>query len=370
MRLAFCLFKYYPFGGLERDFMKIALECQRRGHAIDVYTMAWEGEVPAGFSIKRIAAKGMTNHARCNSFAQQVTAIIAKNNYDLVVGFNRMPGLDVYFAADVCYAAQAQAKHSPWYRFTPRYRTYAKLEQAVFAPELHTEILLLVEPEKERYKQYYATPERRFHLVPAGIDKTQLLSPPVSQTRTEIRQSLGMGDDEILILMVGSDFKRKGVDRAIRAIAALPMTARQKVRLAVIGKGQTAPYTRLAQKLGIADRLIFLGARNNVGCYMAAADLLLHPAYQETAGMVLLEALVVGLPIVVTENCGYAFHAQRAQAGAVVSMPFAQQKLNQSLLSALNREQRKIWQQNALYYAENTDLYSLPIYAANLFETL
>ena len=39
MQLAFVLYKYFPFGGLQRDFMRIALECQKRGHQIRVYTM-------------------------------------------------------------------------------------------------------------------------------------------------------------------------------------------------------------------------------------------------------------------------------------------------------------------------------------------
>ena len=51
MQLAFCLYKYFPFGGLQRDFMRIALACQARGHAIRVYTLEWNGEMPTGFEI-------------------------------------------------------------------------------------------------------------------------------------------------------------------------------------------------------------------------------------------------------------------------------------------------------------------------------
>jgi hypothetical protein len=46
MQLAFCLYKYFPHGGLQRDFMRIAFACQARGHAIRVYTLEWRGEVP------------------------------------------------------------------------------------------------------------------------------------------------------------------------------------------------------------------------------------------------------------------------------------------------------------------------------------
>ena len=47
MQLVFCFYKYFPFGGLQRDFMRIALACQKRGHAIRVYTLEWTGDVPA-----------------------------------------------------------------------------------------------------------------------------------------------------------------------------------------------------------------------------------------------------------------------------------------------------------------------------------
>jgi UDP-glucose:(heptosyl)LPS alpha-1,3-glucosyltransferase len=43
MQLAFCLYKYFPFGGLQRDFLRIALACQARGHAMRVYTLELGG---------------------------------------------------------------------------------------------------------------------------------------------------------------------------------------------------------------------------------------------------------------------------------------------------------------------------------------
>jgi UDP-glucose:(heptosyl)LPS alpha-1,3-glucosyltransferase len=51
MRIAFCLYKYFPFGGLQRDFLRVALACQARGHAIRVYTLEWRGDIPAGFEL-------------------------------------------------------------------------------------------------------------------------------------------------------------------------------------------------------------------------------------------------------------------------------------------------------------------------------
>jgi UDP-glucose:(heptosyl)LPS alpha-1,3-glucosyltransferase len=62
MQLAFVLYKYFPFGGLQRDFMRIALECQQRGHQIRVYTMIWEGDIPPGFEVLVAPVKAFFNH--------------------------------------------------------------------------------------------------------------------------------------------------------------------------------------------------------------------------------------------------------------------------------------------------------------------
>ena len=58
--------------------------------------------------------------------------------------------------------------------------------------------------------------------------------------------------------------------------------------------------------------------------FLLAADLLLHPAYHENTGTILLEALVSGLPILTTDVCGYAHYVQEAKAGCVLTSPFQQ----------------------------------------------
>ena len=49
MIVAFCLYKYFPFGGLQRDFMRIASTVAARGHHVRVYTQSWEGDCPEAF---------------------------------------------------------------------------------------------------------------------------------------------------------------------------------------------------------------------------------------------------------------------------------------------------------------------------------
>lgn len=369
MKLAFCLFKYYPFGGLERDFLRIAKTCQLRGHEIHVYVMQWQGEIPMGFNIHVIPVRSITNHGRSVKFANLLQTQLKKNNYDVVIGFNRMPGLDIYFAADPCYQVSALRKHGAWYRFMPRYRAYVALEKAVFAPEINTEILLLTPTEQANFIKCYNTQVARFHEIPPGIAPDRKLPADAKQIREQLRKELEIQSDQNLILMVGSDFKRKGVDRALSALASLPASLKN-TRLIIIGKGNPKKYLRLAKRLGISEQVQFLGGRHDVLNFLLAADLLLHPAYQETAGMVLLEALAVSLPVLVTDNCGYAVHIERAQAGLLVPSPYKQEALNSKLLQMLTASERIIWRNNALAYLERVNLFGLSEKVADIIELL
>ena len=369
MRLAFCLFTYFPFGGLQRDFLRIARVCRERGHVVDVYAMAWEGEVPADLNLHLLKVSALTNHGRARAFARKLSERLAVENYAAVVGFNKLPELDLYFAADPCFAARA-GQRGPLYRLNGRYRTYAALEKAVFAVGSETEILLISNVEKDHFIRHYQTPERRFHFLPPGISRDRTIPENSEEIRRDFRRAHGFDDDEVLLLMVGSGYQTKGLDRSIRALAALPEALRGKARLLVVGKGKGAPFLRLARQLGVADRVHLYGGRDDVPAFLLGADLLLQPSYYENTGTAIVEALAAGLPVLATANCGYAHYVEDADAGKLVPMPFAQSSMNDLLRDMLTSAERPRWRDKALVFAARADLYSLPERAAEIIEAV
>ncbi|MBA1273564.1 glycosyltransferase family 4 protein [Stutzerimonas azotifigens] len=367
MQLAFILYKYFPFGGLQRDFMRIALECQRRGHAIRVYTMIWEGEVPEGFEVLVAPVKALFNHTRNERFTAWVEDDLAKRPVDRVVGFNKMPGLDVYYAADPCFEDKAQTLRNPVYRRWGRYKHFARYERAVFDPQSKTEILMISEVQQPLFVKHYGTPAERFHLLPPGIAQDRRAPPDAEAVRADFRAEFGLNDSQLLLVQIGSGFKTKGLDRSLKALAALPREIKQRTRLFVIGQDDPKPFQLQSTALGIAEQVVFLKGRSDVPRFLLGADLLIHPAYNENTGTVLLEALVAGLPVLVTDVCGYAHYIEDADCGRVVPSPFDQQALNATLAQMLAEgEQRALWQRNALAYADQADLYSMPERAADV----
>lgn len=370
MNLVFCLYEYFPFGGLQRDFLKIACTAMARGHAVRVLTMDWQGEKPAGLDIRLLPHAAVSNHRRCLKFTRTVARLLPEIQCDAVVGFNKMPGLDVYFAADSCYQARMRRTRLLVSRLQGRYRTYAEFERAVFSPASNTEILLLAPQEKSRFMKCYGTPAERFHLLPPGIAQDRFRPADAQAVRAGARAEFGLADDHLLLLMIGSGFQTKGVDRAIRAMAGLPETLRKRTRLFVIGKGKIDAFAGLAKKMCLAEQVEFLGGRDDVPKFLLAADLLLHPARTENTGTVLVEAMAAGLPVVVTENCGYAFHVREAGAGRLVPMPFQQRDLDQTLLELLESPDLVKLGENGVAYTARVDMTGLYDRAVDLIEEI
>ena len=364
MKLAFCLFNYFPYGGLQRDFLRIARLCKKRGHEIHVYTMEWEGELEPGFHLHFIQPKGLTNHQRCASFVQQVGLALKKASYDLHIGFNKMPHLDIYYAADVCYHARVEDKNHWLYRLLPRYQQYIKLEKAVFAKGMPTKILLIAARQQAEYIKSYQTEIQRFHLLTPGINKDRMAPSNASEIRKKVRDEYLIPDDHFLLLLIGSGFKTKGLDRAILGLAALPEELKTRCHLFVIGQDKPKPFQRLCQKHQLQTQVRFLGGREDVSSFLLAADGLVHPAYHENTGTVLLEAIVAGLPVLTNEICGYAHYVQEANAGIVLSSPYRQENFNQALLKMLLSPNHQ-WRQNGLAFARVADIYDMPTKAAD-----
>lgn len=368
MHFAFCLYKHFPYSGLSLDMLRIANECTQRGHKATVFTGSWEGDVPDGLEVIIIKHFGFTNHTRAHSFHRKLRNHLVDAEFDVVVGFNKIPGMDIYYCGDYCYVGRSFLRYSIFYRFTPRFLYLSRFERGVFDARSKTNILSLSDREKSIYQQYYLTQDSRFLCLPPTLEKARWANLGELPDRDTIRDSLGLKADENLVLLIGSGFATKGLDRAIVAMAALPSELLEKTKLFVVGQDKIEPYQRLAKRLDVVDSVQFLGGRKDVPSLMKAGDMLLHPAYAETTGGVLLEAIVSGLPVLATPVCGYAPHIKLADAGYVLRKRFSQDELNEKLHEMLLSAEKDVWRENGLQYGLNPSLYVMPQRAVDFIE--
>lgn len=364
MIVACCLFKYFPYGGLSRDFKRVSLALLDKGHTVRVYVQKWEGEKIDGVEIFEYAGHAFTNDGAVQKYCRFVKESLKLNPVDVVLGFNKMPGLDFYFVADVCYKNKVETEKKGitklLYKQTSRYKTFSLMEKCVFGEASRTKILFLDRSQENLFKDHYNLSKKSIIWLPPGLSQ-ECRRNNFNQCQIEaFKAELGILDDMKLIVQVGSDFKRKGLDRTIMSIASLPIELQQKIRLLVIGEDAEGPYAKLAKEQGIADLIQFMGGISSAYLAMSAADILLHPAYVENTGTVILEALALGLPVITTENCGFSHYVKEAMAGIVLPMPFEQQKMNNALKEILdNSEMAKCYKSNARKFCEQNDLYSM-----------
>ncbi|HIE71938.1 MAG TPA: glycosyltransferase [Planctomycetes bacterium] len=368
MDLAFALFRYFPFGGMQRDMLGLAERAARIGNKVTIYCHTWDGVRPEGIDVCVLDAPGRTNHTRARRFNDALRERLASADHKLVFGFDKLGGLDMYFTADPCFVTRT-ANRSWLYRLTPRYRTFRDLEGRVFGENGSKRIFLLDEGQKHDYQQIWKTPDARFQVLQPGIAMDRRKGDDAAALRASGRQELGADDNTLVLLMLAANFELKGLDRAMHAVAELPAQLRARTRLLAIGQSPPPQLQQLANRLDLQDHVTMLPGRSDVPRLLQSADLLIHPARRDTTATVLLEAVVAELPVLCTDTCGYAKHIEAAACGRVVAEPFCQETLNENLRELLMSDLTSL-QTAARNYHETHDLHGMQEYLCEMFDSL
>lgn len=367
MKLAFCLYKYFPFGGMQRNFLKIAKECTNRGHEITVYTMIWEGERPDFLDIVIVHVSSISSVNKYKKFSRWLNKNLKYESIDLMVGFNKIPDLDIYYCGDPCYEHKSRNLRPWWYRYTLRYKHFARFERAVFGQGAGVDILMFSPIQKKLFQDYYNTESSKIHMLPPGISRDRCASIGSLDVRKSFRKEFELADDTILLLQIGSGFRTKGLDRSLNAVSALPLKLKNRTKFFVIGQDDPKEFISMAKKLGISSLVTFFSGRGDIPRFLQGSDILLHPSYAENTGGVILEAMVAGLPSIVTDVCGYAHYVNEAKAGILLETPYSQDIFNKRLEEMLLADKLK-WKESGINFANDADIYDMPKKAVDVID--
>ncbi len=188
-------------------------------------------------------------------------------------------------------------------------------------------IICASEGERQALIEYYGASPARTVQVPCGVDTDHFR--PMSSSR--VRRSLGLPQKEPLVLYVGRIEPLKGIDILLRAAAQ----TEGRFCLLVVGgdskdASRKAELLALANELGISDRLIFRDAvpHEQLPLYYNAADVCVVPSYYESFGLVAVEAMACGVPVVASRVSGLLETVKHGQTGYLVPWrcpePFAE----------------------------------------------
>lgn len=157
---------------------------------------------------------------------------------------------------------------------------------------------------KEELMKYYNVPDEDIVVIPLGVDLDEY-KPLEKSKLTELRRKYRIDENDILLLIVATEFYRKGMVELINAISRLiKQRSYNNIKLLIVGRARDEGlrrgdtyYRELARKLGVFKEVIFTGHINDLNSHYNLADIFVFPTKYEAFGIPTLEAMAVGLPV-------------------------------------------------------------------------
>jgi UDP-glucose:(heptosyl)LPS alpha-1,3-glucosyltransferase len=241
----------------------------------------------------------------------------------LVHSFSRTLHQDVYRAGGGSHADYLERAHGPLAararRLSPRHAVLLEIERRVFADPrqwIQCGSGMVRDEIARRYGLAASGPGARLVVIPNGVDVERFDPERNAPARAALRGELGAAGGAPVWLLLGSGWLRKGLDTAL---AALARARDPSARLWVAGRDDPAPWRRRAERLGLAERVRFLGPRPDPERLLAAADGLLLPTRYDAFANAALEAAAAARPVVTSGANGAAECV--APAAAVIADP-------------------------------------------------
>jgi UDP-glucose:(heptosyl)LPS alpha-1,3-glucosyltransferase len=153
-------------------------------------------------------------------------------------------------------------------------------------------------------------------LTPNGVDVERFR--PDAAARQAVRNELGVGAEEIVVLFVGGEWDRKGLEVAIEGLAEAGRSTSRRLRLWVVGRGDKVRFGELAARCSVEDRVTFMGPQAAAERFYQAADVFVIPTLYETFSLAAHEAASAGLPVISTRVSGIEDLLSGEEAGLVV----------------------------------------------------
>lgn len=190
-------------------------------------------------------------------------------------------------------------------------------------------IIAATPAEQSQLEFLYGANSKKLRVIPPGVDLSRFYPIP----RDEAREVIGVPVKNRMILFVGRIEPLKGLETLIRAVAWMQQASELLCcphSLVIVGgdpeeselsvNAEMARLQNLVKSLGVRDFVLFLGKRDqeSLPYYYSAADVVVVPSHYESFGMVALEAMACGTPVVASQVGGLAFLVQDGTTGFVI----------------------------------------------------
>lgn len=315
MKIALVIDNFSPVkGGGESYAVHFAKELVQHGHEVHIFTRFWDTPFsPRLLAFHRVPTFKGSELFRVLSFGYYCQRLLKEHSFDIIQGFGKgCWHMDVYRPGGGVHRAYLQqnllSMEKPYYRF------YQRLLRATSLKDL---VLLAIE--KYQYKQggikriivnsqlvkghiaeFYQYPAERTRVIYNGVDSERFH--PIYK-----KQPGGDRSKELILLFVANNFRLKGLSCLIKALGALAKAEPGlKFKALIAGRGKKHIYLQQARNAGCIDKMVFLGAVEDMPQLYHSADIVIHPTFYDPNANVCWETAASGLPIVTTRYNGFS----------------------------------------------------------------
>jgi len=223
---------------------------------------------------------------------------------------------------------------------SPRQLAWLSIEKKQYAFDPERVFIAVSKMVKKDVQANYPLPDSSFRIAYPGVDAHLKKDLQASEDRGQKRSRLGFAPDDSVVLFVGTEFKRKGLDALLRALSLIP-DSRYRLIVAGGGGGKMNRYKELVNHLRLDERVLFLGLVENVGEIYALADATILPTLSDPWGMAPMEAMRAGLPTALSsaEYCGAAEYVQGGEA-LIINNPSDPREIQEAIIKLTEPECR------------------------------
>jgi UDP-glucose:(heptosyl)LPS alpha-1,3-glucosyltransferase len=313
MKIAYITTDYNKTGGIERVVRELTLRMGRT-HEIHVFAHSWDPSCAGEAVFHRVPVLIQKPlFMKWINFFISSALQVQQHEFDIVHAHcPTMTAVDVVTAHSVHKVgvnALIANERSVWGKCTKWLRNGYPLIMPVaaynFKPGKAAAVISVSEGLTHELQTALKVDKQRIVTIPNGVNLKEFTCTNFESNRKEIRDSLSIDADRIVVIFAGNEFNRKGLEYVIRAIGLLKA---RNITLLVAGETSDKPgreyYTSLTAELGIRDQVHFVGRTSSIAKYFCAADIFVLPTLYESFGLVSYEAAACGLPLLVTKVNG------------------------------------------------------------------
>ncbi|MCC6407914.1 MAG: glycosyltransferase family 4 protein [Planctomycetes bacterium] len=304
-------------GGAERALARFARHLLGRGARVLAFAERADADAPGEHV--RVRTRGLTRVARERRLAERLVAAAESARCDVTIGVRHLSRVDVFWPHGGALVPALRARElarggDPERAVRGRFRAFLEFERELLGGGARRVVCVSRLVERE-FELAYPTSRARLVRVDNGVD--------LERFRPTLRATLGAATrrelalDGPLIAFAARDPELKGLATLLAALARL---RDRPWGLVVAGPRSPARWQRLARELGLAERVAWR-AELDPAALWTAADVCAAPTFRDTSGLVILEALACGTPVITTAAAGAAELVVRREQGTVLPRP-------------------------------------------------